>query len=546
MLPLNPALLDCPGSPLDYPVELEACLNSHGLYHPRQFVLRLSPEVHRKIGVLPKGITKDGVDFEGLQAHSTYLHETIHWWQHIGSTIGLILSLSYPVQAHVNYPDLRDFLARVGPKKSILRWIETTQLPESDANLRLANAIVNTHFDIEFFRIRVSDPNLARQVAHHPIFRSLGHAYSIAYTTIVRTLQITCGLEFESFFPNPVEWAQEFRALEVHPGSDYDPEGAVRVPPIGARDIFEGQARFAQLQYLHLATGRKLEWEDAKTSGMLATKYRVAIEFFIRTANIDWPASIGDPVVGLFLLICDLALNPDAGFPSRLNFDRLLESVDPGHRFLALSIAIRNHPELAAAVREHSREEYAHLSEVLSKSLGTASPLAVVETVSEWEAKSDRLKALIAEYRTFAFGPENQAVRLLFAHFLSFCRDKLDRPEFFCWPGAWLVGEERVSPDIGAVFERQAAPFIDKEDDDGIFPREMPDRDDQTVHATFTAFYGMNVIYDMTRQWVAMRGEFDYNYRWLSTTLTASELRKWVADQFETVYGAHPDLFQIL
>jgi hypothetical protein len=37
-----------------------------------QFVLRLSPEVHRRIAALPKGIIEGG-DFDGLRAYSTYL-----------------------------------------------------------------------------------------------------------------------------------------------------------------------------------------------------------------------------------------------------------------------------------------------------------------------------------------------------------------------------------------------------------------------------------------------------------------------------------------
>jgi hypothetical protein len=44
--------------------------------------------------VLPTGIVTEAINFDGLQAFSTYLHETIHWWQHVGSTIGLLRSLA--------------------------------------------------------------------------------------------------------------------------------------------------------------------------------------------------------------------------------------------------------------------------------------------------------------------------------------------------------------------------------------------------------------------------------------------------------------------
>src|SRR5271166_5625126 len=82
--------------------ELHATINAHGLYNSFQFVLRLSPEVHRKLAALPNGITSKDIGFDGLQAFSTYLHETVHWWQHMGSTYGLMRSLSFPSQTHAN------------------------------------------------------------------------------------------------------------------------------------------------------------------------------------------------------------------------------------------------------------------------------------------------------------------------------------------------------------------------------------------------------------------------------------------------------------
>jgi aryl-alcohol dehydrogenase-like predicted oxidoreductase len=88
-----------------------------------QFVLRLSPEVHRKIDPLQPAIAAGKVDFEGLRAYSTYVHETIHWWQHIGSTTGLMLSLSYPGQSHANHTHLRNLLTQIGPKKSIRQFV---------------------------------------------------------------------------------------------------------------------------------------------------------------------------------------------------------------------------------------------------------------------------------------------------------------------------------------------------------------------------------------------------------------------------------------
>src|SRR3546814_4282094 len=103
------------------------------------------------------------------------------------------------------------------------------------------------------------------------------------------------------------------------------------------------------------------------------------------------------------------------------------------------------------------------------------------------------------EHRTFDYGAVNLPVRVLFSHFLSFMRDKLLTPEFFCWPGAWMAGE-RASDQVGVLFARHAALFMDKENDDGIFPRIHPERDVRLVQKMFDSFYAVNITYDMTDQ----------------------------------------------
>ena len=62
------------------PHELRACINSHGLYHRAQFVVRLSPVVHQKLSDSSvQIIDTNQVPFDKVQAFSTLLHETIHW-----------------------------------------------------------------------------------------------------------------------------------------------------------------------------------------------------------------------------------------------------------------------------------------------------------------------------------------------------------------------------------------------------------------------------------------------------------------------------------
>ncbi|WP_354141860.1 hypothetical protein [Bradyrhizobium sp. RT11b] len=139
---LDWTLLEPIAEPLRAPGEFAACLNQLGIYTTEHFVLRLSPRVHELLDAISSGVDASGeLDGETVQAYSTYLHETIHWWQHIGSTSGLILSLTYPAQAHQNVEHLEKVLGLVGPKKSLKRWAEDAAragLTDEDPSLRWA------------------------------------------------------------------------------------------------------------------------------------------------------------------------------------------------------------------------------------------------------------------------------------------------------------------------------------------------------------------------------------------------------------------------
>jgi len=67
---------------------------------------------------------------------------------------------------------------------------------------------------------------------------------------------------------------------------------------------------------------------------MLDGVYGAAFDCFLKHAEFSWPASIHDPIVGLFLLVCDMAINPGEGFPLPLRSPAtFITDVDPGIRF---------------------------------------------------------------------------------------------------------------------------------------------------------------------------------------------------------------------
>jgi hypothetical protein len=180
---LDRALIEPLRDVMETPTSFNATLNAHGLYSTTQFVLRLSPRVHELVSAQTSGET-DGYDASELaQAYSTYIHETVHWWQHVGSTSGLILSLSYPTQCYGNIEFLREVLTEIGPKKPLKQWAENALIggmsPE-EPGLMAANAAVNNANDIELYKRFTILPSASVELFSDPYFENIAHCYFMA------------------------------------------------------------------------------------------------------------------------------------------------------------------------------------------------------------------------------------------------------------------------------------------------------------------------------------------------------------------------------
>lgn len=518
-----------------------------GIYRTFEFVLRLSQPVHERLAALPSGISSAQRSFEDVEAMSVYLHETIHWWQHVGSTYGVMLSTTYPAEAHANHQRLKNLSAMVGPKKPVRQLTMQLDGPSTpETALGLANIIVNNQFDFDAFRRLTFSQHAREAVVQDPLFESVGHTFGVTYGNVVHLLASIADPTYE-VLPDPKLLARAVAELGQLKVRGYYFKSPVLVFPIGAREIMEGQARLAQIQYLHFASGKRLSWDALREIGMLSGMYGLAFDFFLTHAGLSWPSEIDDPIVALFLLICDMAINPGAGFPLPVQFpEAFISDADPGARFAHLAAGVRMFcPEVATAIKAYSFDEYEVVSEKLAQALKLDSPLAIARAVAEWPAKSEGFAALRREWTTFAFEDGDLPIRVILAHFQAFMADKAQRPEFFCWPGAWMAGE-RVSPEIETLFDRHGALFVDKPGNTGVFPRVLAGRDQAIVHATFEKFFGSVVVYDLTRQWIASLGPFRYSLNWLVERASEDDMKTFASANFASVYGFTPETIEIL
>lgn len=540
---LDPHLLDTVSAPEVF----NATLNAHGTYTTEHFVLRLSPRVHELVDAITKRETHGHETADLMQAYSVYLHETIHWWQHMGSSAGLMLSLAYPAQVYGSMTFLQQFGRSAGCVKPVKTWAHRAMLAgttHADPTLAAANIAVNNALDIDFYKKIALSPKRARELRHTPYFESVGHSYLKAYGETVFAIIGSCDL-LEGQLPNPAGWDPHFLRLRIERAEGFVHGAMPPTAEVGLAEIFEGQARFCQLQFLASSGGPEL-LESYREMGQFARIYVSAFELFLRLLGVEWPERYDDPLVGLFLLICDLAINPTRGYPLDIeSFEDLIRDVDPGARFTRLCLAAAEAPELQKAVRRFSAVEYEFVASRLADRCGYDHPFAGLDAIVDLIGDDGPVDALLEEHRTFGFGPVNMPVRVIFSHHLAFARDKRRQPELFCWPGMWLAGE-RCSREIRETFEAHLSLFQDRGDTEQIFPRAMPGRSPENIKGLVNGFFSGMLAFDMALQWTLMPGSFSYDFKWLTGREDNQELIALAKRQFKHYYGVDPDKAELI
>jgi len=543
MIELNPHLL----LSSEFAEELSSSpingTKARGVYNPMQFVLRLREDVHKQLEEINPGVSSGSISDDQIQAFSTYLHETIHWWQHVGSNFVLISSLKFPAQTHIVHSDLKALLNNTGAFKSIIKF--DSLYPE---NIHV-NKVLNYWHDIEFAGQIAFDHKRMFNIANNPYFDCWGHSYHIMWASAIWTLGSTFDKEF-SFLPNIKKWDEGFKELKEKKVQGFYYGSPNGIPPIGTKAIFEGQARFSQLQYLSRAFNGKGDLNDFEKAGMLKGIYVEAFDLFLRIIGESTPSKADDPLIGLFLLVCDIAVNPTDGFPFDITqYESFVFLNDPGYRFLILCQMIRDkHPQLKSIIREYSKEEYVAVSAVLAKSISCFSPYESANYVLHWIKKENIINELLQQEVLYKYSSENLPIRLFFSKFLRFQEDKFKYPQLFCWPGmnfAEIKGNTVNLSEVYRLFEKHKALFID-DVNGNIYHSAIDNYTEKQIDETFNDFYAWNASYDMVRKWINEEGPFTFNYEWLTSKFSRDQMRQWASNNFESSFGVSPDEFKIL
>ncbi|WP_329752816.1 hypothetical protein [Stenotrophomonas maltophilia] len=519
-----------------------ACLNARGVYESNRFALRLSPVVHELVESILAKSAAGTADFTGeeLQAYSTYLHETVHWWQHKGSTSGFIRSLVYPVQTHGNMTELQTILQSLGPHKCIQDLAlsgELGLLPENFRDAALAaNVVTNNFMDTEFYLHLTHDPKKKDlEIYANPYFQAAGHSFLVTYGQVIGAVSELID-QSGRVLPSPQELADKLEEMAEQRVRGYYYGSPITRAPVGLAELYEGQARFIQLQFLANSSAGGLTLDEVRHEGMLDGVYGAAFKQFLKISDTPEPMSIDDPVVALFLFICDMSINPTAGFPAPIrSYDTFYLDADPGIRFAVLCLAVAKEPALRDVVQDYSAEEYQRLASRLGELSGLGNHLIDLADFRVRIEHDDLAKKLVAEHKCFQFTDRNIVLKLLTGEFISFLGDRIDHPEFFCWAGHWLSQGNIEGP--RKLWLSHLSLFSDKADDDSLYPRMHPERAESDVLETFNQFFASIILYDLSRQWVLIPGPFKLDYSWLTPLSGDAGFREQVSGIFRRHYG---------
>lgn len=523
-------------------LNLSSCWNSFGLYHQTQYVIRLSYSVHN---LVESAVKKEGknVTWKELQAFSTYLHETVHWWQFKGSTIGFIMSMCFPAQAHSNLEPLQNLAKSKSAKKPLISWAEAEMLDGKDhhtPDIAFANSATNNTLDIEFYRALILDRSRLDDIAPQNYFQSTAHSFDIAYNKSISILRAVFDPEAK-FLPNPDDWYDALKELEKDrkPGHFYG--STIPQHPIKGLDIIEGQARFIQLQFLSSASEQQLTIQQVEEEGYLKGEYGDAFRFFLESTGSKAPELIDSPLVGLFLLLCDISLNPTEGFPKTItNTDKFPESVDCSYRFTLLCSAVKENPHLKEHIKNYSNKEYFEAAQILTSHCNFEHPHDIPLTVKKWENEQSIIKELLNQQKEFSYAEDNIVIKVLFSHFLAFNIDKYQDPSFFCWTGKHFNFENKNSHKE-ELWLKNLSLYSDSSTDQTILPRMLPGKSEKNIKNTFNAFYAANIVYSISNQWVMQEGPFKYDFSWLTEQEDPEIVENKAKELFEKIYSINPD-----
>lgn len=497
---------------------------ARGSYNTFNFVLRLRSDVRL-------ALQSEEYSQEKLSASSTNLHENIHWWQHIGSNFGFIQMLAYPSFFHITLNEFKNLIKSKTTVKPIIKYENEYFSSTNKTDITSINIILNYYHDINY-ALKYSFCNKAYlNFKDERFFNGIDHAYYILWSNAMDFLAGSFDKNY-TFLPQIANYKLSKEILQ-----SISDKNKLQVTIIGIGAIFEGQAIFNQMQYLVYGSEFDITLQDFRNRGMLHGIYEEAFLFFLKYTGFEEPLVLQDPIIGLFLIVCDISINSNNGFPLKV-YDslRFVHKNDPASRFYELCLVIsKNRDYYSTKVNEYSKEEYIFLSKELNEAIGCKCSYNSILEVLKWK-DNKTIEKLLEEEEQELYNNANLPVRVLFSKYIRYQEDKYKNPNFFCWPGYHTIKNNNITiSDALTLFQKHHALYVDDFDGE-IKPTLYKNKNPNNIYISFNTFYSFNIMYDLAWKWVGEDGDFDLSYGWLLGE-RADMFKTSIRERFEKQYN---------
>jgi len=305
------------------------------------------------------------------------------------------------------------------------------------------------------------------------------------------------------------------------------------LPNIGLKHISEGQARFFELVFLNDTIG--LDWEEFEDKNLLGKDYMEAFELFLEVTDQSRPKSINSRLVHIFLVICDIALNPSIGFIDEIeDFRKLCYDFHPGWRFIRATQALAKNYNFFDKISNFDNDDYNHISNLISLICGWKS-LGKVFSDINYMGNALRNNDSLSQESKFEvrYGLE-LPISVIVNRFFKFVKRKSESSIRYCWfnkntyPSEYLPSKyayaqyltDSEAP-IHCSFEGLNSPIK------FIPPDEYKiNHSSEKIQNFYFQHANALIIHDIYRQIIAGNGSINYNYKKFGDEWFFSEKKK--------------------
>jgi hypothetical protein len=479
-----------------------------------------------------------------IHAYATYFHEMLHWWQHIGTTSGFLYGLAIPTCCQQNVDHIKAAVFEASSLKKPLYRYSLVQPGTHSATLEMQiNTAVNNWIDVEIGAFLLNTPERANLLIGDQFFDCLGQSIRMLLEYTVGNLVACVDDPRRCVLPDTRQWDDGFDAL-CHIGArGYRHGEPLILPPFGMEKIMEGQCRLVEMQYLHIVSDGSLSWGEFINDGLIQEQYFQALKFFCEATGLNFPSYPTAPEANLFLLLCDISLNPCVGYPDDItNYAGLLEEISPGIRFLRGCEVVRDQRDLCGDVFSLDRNSYEQVSKTICSAMRVKTPWEIAQSITDLAMRMPSLESLRKEFTgNCKFKLNSVPIRYTFLKHILFMEDKAKHPEIFCWPAQNFTLLSRKKSSIAdyakKLLRKHSPPFFAHGMNSPVVPTPQDGADPSGLERVSATYFKWIIIYDLITQLISRDGPFCFNYVWLNPDKDQDWYQKWIEKDFKDLLG---------